>query len=133
MGEEEEEKKKTQQVAIFISKLFQIRTSWYIAVCASLAHCGQLRTLLADRCRTTAPSLQGVLLSVTGSLWIITSQQCRRQNKVLKLDRVQSEGMRGTPGITKDTPTETMQFMLDCLLMQTRQKVELVTAYTNTV
>ena len=55
MGEEEEKKKRTQQVAIFISKLFQIRTSRYIAVCASIADCDQLRTLLADRCQTTAP------------------------------------------------------------------------------
>jgi len=117
MGEEEEEKKKTQQVAIFISKLFQIRTSWYIAVCASLADCGQLRTLLADRCRTTAPSLQGVLLSVTGSLWIITSQQCRRQNKVLKLDRVQSNAMRVTLGTIKKHPAETMWFVQDFPLM----------------
>ena len=53
--------------------------------------------------------------------------------KLLKLDRVQNEEMRVILGTTKDTPTETMLFMLDLPPMQTRQKVEQVQAYFSAV
>ena len=48
------------------------------------------------------------------------------QINLLKLDRVQNEAMRVILETTKDTPTETMRFMLTINLppMQTRQKVE---------
>ena len=35
------------------------------------------------------------------------------QTNLLNLDRVQNEAMRVILGNTKDTPTETMKFMLD--------------------
>ena len=35
------------------------------------------------------------------------------QTDLLKLDRVQNEAMRVILGTTKDTPTETIRFMLD--------------------
>ena len=35
------------------------------------------------------------------------------QTNLLKLDRVQNEAVRFILGTTKDTPTETMRFMLD--------------------
>ena len=43
------------------------------------------------------------------------------QTNLLKLDRVQNEAMPVILGTTKDTPHETLQFMLDLPLMQTRQ------------
>ena len=46
------------------------------------------------------------------------------QTNLLKLDIVQTEAMRVILGTTKDTPTETMRFMLDLPSMQTRQKVQ---------
>ena len=55
------------------------------------------------------------------------------QTNLLKLDRVQNEAMRVILGNTKDTPTETMRFMLDLPLVQTRQKVEQVKAYFSAV
>ena len=57
------------------------------------------------------------------------------QINLLKLDRVQNEAMRVILGTTKDTPTETMRFMLTIILppMQTRQKVEQVKAYFSAI
>ena len=55
------------------------------------------------------------------------------QTKLLKLDRVQNEAMRVILGTTKDTPTETMRFMLDLPPVQTRQKVKQVKAYFSAV
>ena len=46
------------------------------------------------------------------------------QTNPLQLDRVHDEGMRVIVGTIKDTPTETMRFMLDLPPMQTTQKVE---------
>ena len=54
-------------------------------------------------------------------------------NPLLKLDSVQNEAMRVILGTTKDTPTETLRFMLDLPPMQTRQKVEQVKAYFSAV
>ena len=48
------------------------------------------------------------------------------QTNPLQLDRVHNEGMRVIVGTIKDTPTETMRFMLDLLPRQIRQKVEQV-------
>ena len=55
------------------------------------------------------------------------------ETNLLKLDRVQNEVMRIVLVTTKDTPTETMRFMLDIPPMQTRQKVEQVKAYFSAV
>ena len=55
------------------------------------------------------------------------------QTNLLKLDRVQNETIRVILGTTKDTPIETMQFMLDLPPMQTRQKVEQIKAYFSAV
>ena len=46
------------------------------------------------------------------------------QSNLLKLDRVQNEAMRVILGTTKDTPTETMRYLLDLPSMETRHKVE---------
>ena len=46
------------------------------------------------------------------------------QTNLLKLDRVRNEAMRVILGTTKDTPTDTMRFLLDLPPVQTRQKVE---------
>ena len=53
------------------------------------------------------------------------------QTNLLMLDRVQNEAMRVTFGTTKNTPVETMRFMLDLPTMQTRQNVVQVKAYFN--
>ena len=50
---------------------------------------------------------------------------------MLKLDRVQNEAMRVILGTTKDTPIETMRYLLDLPSMETRHKVEQVKAYLN--
>ena len=55
------------------------------------------------------------------------------QTNLLKLDRVQNEAMRVILGTTKDTPIETMRFMLDLPPLQTRQKVEQVKAYFSAI
>ena len=55
------------------------------------------------------------------------------QTYLLKLDRVQNEAMRVILGTTKDTPTETMRFMLDLPPVQTRHKVKQVEAYFSAV
>ena len=46
------------------------------------------------------------------------------QSNVLKLDRVQNKAMRVILGTTKDTPIETMRYLLDLPSMETRHKVE---------
>ena len=46
------------------------------------------------------------------------------QTNLLKLEKVQNEAMRVILGPTKDTPIETMRFMLDLPPMQTKQKVK---------
>ena len=53
------------------------------------------------------------------------------QSNLLKLDRVQNEAMRVILGTTKDTPIETMRYLLDLPSMETRHKVEQVKAYLN--
>ena len=58
-----------------------------------------------------------VLLSVTDYGPGLTTMA---QSNLLKLDRVPNEAMRVILGTTKDTPTETMKFMLDLPPMQTR-------------
>ena len=55
------------------------------------------------------------------------------QTDLLKLHRVQSEAMRVIIGTTKDTPTETMRFILDLPPLQTTKKVEQVKAYFSAV
>jgi len=55
------------------------------------------------------------------------------QINLLKLDRVQNEAMRVILGTTKDTPTETMKFMLNLPSLQTTKKVEQVKAYFSAV
>ena len=55
------------------------------------------------------------------------------QTDLLKLDRVQNEAMIVILGTTKDTPTETMRFMLDLPPMQTREKVKLVKTFFSAV
>ena len=55
------------------------------------------------------------------------------RTNLLKVDRVQNEAMRVTLGTAKDTPIETIRFMLDLPPMQTRQKVEQVKAYFSAV
>ena len=55
------------------------------------------------------------------------------QTNLLKLNRVRNEAMRVILGTTKDTPTETMRFMIDLPPVQTRHKVEQVEAYFSTV
>ena len=51
------------------------------------------------------------------------------QSNLLKLDRVQNEAMRVILGTTKDTPIETMRYLLDLPSMEIRHKVEQVKAY----
>ena len=53
------------------------------------------------------------------------------QSNLLKLDRVQNEAMRVILGTTKDTPIETMRYLLDLPSMETRHKVEQVKEYLN--
>ena len=55
------------------------------------------------------------------------------QTNLLKLDRVQIEAMRVILVTTKDTPIETMRFMLDLPPTQTRQKLEQVKSYFSAV
>ena len=50
---------------------------------------------------------------------------------LLKLDRVQSEALRVILGTTKDTPIETMCYLLDLPPVETRHKVEQVKAHLN--
>ena len=53
------------------------------------------------------------------------------QTNLPMLDRVQNEAMRIPFGTTKNTPVETMRFMLDLAPMQSRQNVVQVKAYFN--
>ena len=73
---------------------------------------------------------QSVVFSVTDYTLGLTPMA---RTNLLKLDRVQNEAMRVILGTTKDTPTETMRFILDLPPMQTRQKVEQVKAYFRAV
>ena len=62
---------------------------------------------------------QSVVLSVINYGIGLTTMA---QTDLLKLDRVQNKAMRVILGTTKDTPSETMRFMLDLPPVQTRQK-----------
>ena len=53
------------------------------------------------------------------------------QSNLSKLDRVQNEAMRVILGTTKDTPIETMHYLLDLPAMETKHKVEQVKTYLN--
>ena len=61
---------------------------------------------------------QNVVPGVTGYGLGLTTMA---QTNLLQLDRVRNEAMRVILGTTKDTPTETMLFMLDLPPVQTRQ------------
>ena len=71
---------------------------------------------------------QSVILSVIDYGLGLTTLS---QSNLLKLDRVQSEAIRVILGTTKDTPIETMRYLLDLPSMETRHKVEQVKAYLN--
>ena len=71
---------------------------------------------------------QSVILSVTDHGLGLTTLS---QSNLLKLDRVQNEAMRVILGTTKDTPIETMRYLLDLPSMETRHKVEQVKVYLN--
>ena len=71
---------------------------------------------------------QSVILSVIDYGLSLTTLS---QSNLLKLDRVQNEAMRVILGTTKDTPIETMRYLLDLPSMETRHKVEQVKAYLN--
>ena len=71
---------------------------------------------------------QSVILSVIDYGLGLTTLS---QSNLLKLDRVQNEAMRVILGTTKDTPIETMRYLLDLPSMDTRHKVEQVKAYLN--
>ena len=71
---------------------------------------------------------QSVILSVIDYGLGLTTLS---QSNLLKLDRVQNGAMRVILGTTKDTPIETMRFLLDLPSMETRHKVEQVKAYLN--
>ena len=53
------------------------------------------------------------------------------QSSRLKLDSDQSEAMKIILGTTKDTPIETMRYLLDLPSMETRHTVKQVKAYLN--
>ena len=71
---------------------------------------------------------QSVILSVIDYGLGLTTLS---QSNLLKLDRVQNKAMRVILGTTKDTPIETMRYLLDLPSMETRHKVEQVKAYLN--
>ena len=71
---------------------------------------------------------QSVILSVIDYGLGLTTLS---QSNLLKLDRVQNEAMRVILGTTKDTPIETMRYLLDLPSMETRHKVEQVKEYLN--
>ena len=71
---------------------------------------------------------QSVILSVIDYGLGLTTLS---QSNLLKLDRVQNEAMRVILGTTKDTPIETMRYLLDLPSMETRHKVEQAKAYLN--
>ena len=66
---------------------------------------------------------QSVILSVVDYGLGLTTLS---QSNLLKPDRVQNEAMRVILGTTKDTPIETMRYLLDLPSMETRHKVEQV-------
>ena len=70
---------------------------------------------------------QSTVISVTDNGLDLTTMA---QTNLLNLVRVQNEAMRFILGTTKDTPTETMRFMLDFPPMQTRQNVDQVKILT---
>ena len=53
------------------------------------------------------------------------------QSNLLKLDRVQNKAMRVILGTTKDTPIETMRYLLDLPSMETRHEMEQVKVHLN--
>ena len=69
---------------------------------------------------------QSVILSVIGYGLGLTTLS---QSNLLKLDRVQNEAMRVILGTTKDTPIETMRYLLVLPSMEARHKVEQVKVY----
>ena len=71
---------------------------------------------------------QSVILSVIDYGLGLTTLS---QSNLLKLDRVQNEAIRVILGTTKDTPIETMRYLLDLPSLETRHKVEQVKAYLN--
>ena len=71
---------------------------------------------------------QSVGLSVTDHRLGLTTVA---QTNLLKLDRVQNKAMGVILGTTKNTPTETMKYMLDLPPVQIRKKMEQVKAYTS--
>ena len=71
---------------------------------------------------------QSVILSVIDYDLGLTTLS---QSNFLKHDRVQNEAMRVILGTTKDTPIETMRYVLDLPSMETRHKVEQVKVYFN--
>ena len=71
---------------------------------------------------------QSVVLSVIDyGLGLTTLSQFN----LLKLDRVQNEAMRVILGTTKDTPIETMRYLLNLPSMETIHKMEQVKVYLN--
>ena len=79
-----------------------------------------------------APSLPVVSKCGAQCHWLWTRPHNNGTN-LLKLDRVQNEAVWVILRTTKDTPIETMRFMLDFPPMQTRQKVEQVKAYFSAI
>ena len=73
---------------------------------------------------------QSVVLSVIDYGLGLTTMA---HTNLLTLDRLQGEAMRSILGTTKNTPIETMRFMLDLPPMQGRQKVGQVEAYSSAV
>ena len=71
---------------------------------------------------------QSVILSVIDYGLGLTTLS---QSNLMKLDRVQNEAMRVIWGTTKDTPIETIRYLLDLPSIETRHKVEQVKAYLN--
>ena len=71
---------------------------------------------------------QSVILSVIDYGLCLTTLS---QSNLLKLDRVQNEAIKVILGTTKDTPIETMCYLLDLSSTETRHKVEQVKAYLN--
>ena len=73
---------------------------------------------------------QSVVSSVTDYGLDLTTMA---QTNLLKLDRVQYEAIQVILGTTRDTPTETVKFMLDLPPLEPRQKMEQVKAYPSAV
>ena len=71
---------------------------------------------------------QSVILSVIDYGLGLTTLS---QSNLLKLERVPNKAMIVILGTTKDTPIETMRYLLDLSSMETRRKVEQVKTYLN--